>query len=253
MAPGTSLDAFRRGDFPRSSRYDPAWLLSLDMGPNPLWLLEDLTNDLPIPPGSRVLDLGSGKGATSVFLAHEFGAEVWAVDLWVPSDVAAATFREAGVGAAVHAVHCDARHLPFPADHFDVIVSIDSWEYFGTDDHYLPYLSTFLRPGGRLGIATPAMKVDARDLGAIPPHVQQLVGWEALAWHPPAWWRQQWELTGLVEVEAARLQPTGWSDWLLWAGALHDRGNASAAPTIEMLEADRGELLSFALVTGRRR
>lgn len=32
--------------------------------------------------GMRVLDLGCGKGLTSVFLAEEFGVQVFAVDLW---------------------------------------------------------------------------------------------------------------------------------------------------------------------------
>lgn len=34
--------------YPRSSTYDADWLLDLDMGPNPLWLLEDLANDLTL-------------------------------------------------------------------------------------------------------------------------------------------------------------------------------------------------------------
>lgn len=243
---------FVREDFPLASGYDAEWLLSLDMGPHPLWLLEDLAKDLVIQPGSRVLDLGSGKGATSVFLAREYDVEVWATDLWVPAEVAEATFRDAGVSDQVHAVHGDARHLPFPPAHFDLVVSIDSWEYFGTDDHYLPYLVSFLKPGGQLGVATPAMSKDVRDLGEIPEHIRRLVGWEALAWHPPEWWRQQWQLTGLVEVTSTRLQETGWHDWLLWARALFERDHQSVQGTVEMLEADQGELLSFALVSGRR-
>ena len=252
IATVTALSKFVRDDFPRSSAYDADWLLSLDMGPNPLWLLEDLAKDLTIEPGSRVLDLGSGKGATSVFLAREYDVEVWATDLWVPADVAEATFRRAGVTDQVHAVNADARHLPFPEAYFDVVVSIDSWEYFGTDDHFVPYLSSFIKPSGLLGVATPAMARDVRDLGHIPEHIKRLVGWEALAWHPPSWWRQQWTLTGLIEVTSARLQSTGGHDWLLWAQALLEGGNESAQATITMLEADAEEVLSFALVTGRR-
>ncbi|MFB6805181.1 hypothetical protein [Streptomyces sp. NPDC056387] len=41
------------------------------MGPNPLWLLEDLAGDRDPRSGMKALDLGSGKGATSVFLARE--------------------------------------------------------------------------------------------------------------------------------------------------------------------------------------
>jgi cyclopropane fatty-acyl-phospholipid synthase-like methyltransferase len=55
--------------------------MKLDMGPHPLWQLEDLTSTMDLQVGDRVLDLGSGRGATSVFLAREFGSIVTAVDL----------------------------------------------------------------------------------------------------------------------------------------------------------------------------
>ena len=110
--------------YPLATKYDPAWLLALDMGPNPLWLLEDLACDLTLKPGMRVLDLGSGRGATSVFLAREFGVDVVAADLWVDPAVAAATFAEAGVAGRVEAVRAEAHTLPFMAQSFDAIVSI---------------------------------------------------------------------------------------------------------------------------------
>ncbi|WJY36711.1 methyltransferase domain-containing protein [Streptomyces sp. P9-2B-2] len=176
-------DLIRPDRYPRSSRYDPAWLLDLDMGPNPLWLLEDLARDLDLRPGMRILDLGSGKGATSVFLAREYDAQVVAADLWIAPEDAAIVFTEAGVGDQVQAVRAEAHALPFEKESFDAIVSVDAFEYFGTADSYLPYLVRFLRPGGQLGMATPAMTREVRDLGAIPPHIKKVVGWEATAWH----------------------------------------------------------------------
>ncbi|MFF4352151.1 SAM-dependent methyltransferase [Streptomyces sp. NPDC001530] len=240
--------------YPRSSAYDPAWLLGLDMGPNPLWLLEDLARDLDLRPGMRVLDLGSGKGATSVFLAREYGVQVVAADWWVGADEAAAVFAAAGVGGQVEAVRAEAHQLPFEEGSFDAIVSIDAFEYFGTADSYLPYLVKFLRPGGQLGIATPALTREVRELGAIPPHIKALVGWEAIAWHTAEWWRFQWEITELVTVTSARLQEDGWRDWLLWSRACAEHleeGRAAHQPVIDMLTADAGEFLSFALVTAR--
>jgi SAM-dependent methyltransferase len=248
-------DLVRPREYPRSSRYDPAWLVGLDMGPHPLWLLEDLSRDLRLRPGMRVLDLGSGKGATSVFLAREFGVRVVAADLWVPPGVAAAVFAGAGVADRVRAVRAEAHALPFPPDAFDAIVSVDAWEYFGTADGYLPYVLRFLRPGGQLGVATPAMTREVRDLGGIPPHIRACVGWEALAWHTADWWRFQWQVTELVTVTAARLQPGGWHDWLLWARACRDHGAGdprAIRKVVAMLEADQGELLSFALLAARK-
>jgi len=241
--------------YPRSSGYDPAWLLGLDMGPNPLWLLEDLAQDLDLRPGMRILDLGSGKGATSVFLAREYGAHVVAADWWIAAGDAARVFAEAGVGERVQAVRAEAHALPFEEESFDAIVSIDAFEYFGTSDSYLPYLTRFLRPGGQLGIATPAMTREVRALGAIPPHIKQVVGWEAIAWHTAEWWRFQWDITELVRVTSARLQQDAWRDWLLWsqAGAEHlPDGRTANQPVIDMLTEDGGEFLSFALVTARR-
>ncbi|MFB7788044.1 SAM-dependent methyltransferase [Streptomyces vinaceus] len=249
-------DLVRPGRYPRASRYDPAWLVGLDMGPNPLWLLEDLARDLDLRPGMRVLDLGSGKGATSVFLAREYGVEVVAADWWIPAEDAAAVFTRSGVADQVTAVRAEAHALPFETESFDAIISIDAFEYFGTADTYLPYLTHFLRPGGQLGVATPAMTREVRELGAIPPHIKRVVGWEAIAWHTADWWRFHWEITELVDVTSARLQDDAWKDWQLWARACaehHSDGVKNHRPVIDMLAEDRGRYLSFALLTARKR
>ena len=237
----------RPEEYPRASRYDAKWLVESDMGPHPLWLLEDLSRDLAFEPGMRVLDLGSGKGATSVFLAKEFGVRVWAADLWVSPDEAAATFEAQGVGDRVTAMKAEAHALPFAHGYFDAIVSVDAYEYFGTADGYLAYLTSFLKPGGQLAIATPAMRKEIRELGYIPEHIKACVGWEALAWHTADWWRFHWETTELVTVTAARLQDSGWRDWLTWSEVVDGDG-----PVLEMLRADNGELLTFAMVTARK-
>ena len=62
-----------RPDFPRSSAYDPHWLMDNAMGPHALWLAEWLSQRLELTPGMQVLDLGCGKALTSIFLAKEFG------------------------------------------------------------------------------------------------------------------------------------------------------------------------------------
>jgi cyclopropane fatty-acyl-phospholipid synthase-like methyltransferase len=133
--------------FPRAATYDPRWQIDTAMGPDPLWSADALSQVMVLEPGMRVLDLGCGKGATSVFFAQQFDVTVWAVELWTPVTKVWRTVRDAGAGDSVHPLHADARALPFPEEYFDAIVSVDSYHYFGTDDLYLPYLAPFLPPG----------------------------------------------------------------------------------------------------------
>lgn len=234
--------------FPRSSRYDPAWVLSLDRGPHPLWQLEDLLPELRLRPGDRVLDLGCGRGATSVFLARETGAEVVAVDRWLEAVELGAVLAAAGAPGRVAAVQGDARSLPFADAAFDAVVSVDAFEYFGTDVHLLPALLRVLRPGGRIAISTPALAVDPYEQPP-PVPVTALVGWEAAAWHAPQWWRRHWELSGLVGEVSARLQPGSRDDWVRWARA---SGEADDGALLTMLASVGPDDLGFALVSATK-
>jgi len=223
------------------------------MGPNPLWLLENLLPHLDLEPGMRVLDLGSGKGATSVFLARELGVRVSAADWWIRAEHAAATFREAGVTDLVTAVRAEAHALPFDPAWFDAVVCIDAFEYFGASRDYLPYLARFVRPGGRIAVATPALRTEPGP-GRVPPHVAAVVGDEALRWHTADWWRALWEASGVVDVLSASLQEDGWDDWLLWQRAAYrSAGHFAGSAVLDMLLADGGEQLTFALLAARVR
>jgi SAM-dependent methyltransferase len=249
--PFDNRDALKRpGRYPRSSKYEPRWILDLDMGPHPLWQLEDLLPDLGLTPDMRVLDLGSGRGATSVFLARECGVKVTACDLWVPVEKAKEVFDAAGVSDRVSAVNADVRNLPFADEEFDAIVSIDAFEYFGTDVHLLPLLLRVLRPRGAIGMSTPSLRVDPYE-GAVPAYVSAVVGLEAAAWHSPEWWRRHWELSGLLDDVQARWQAGGRDDWLLWARANQEHEETDVV--VDMLERDTDEQIGFTLVTARKR
>lgn len=78
------LDAMLRlNEFPLSAKYDAEWVLADEIGPNALWLTEALCQVMMLKPGMRVLDMGCGKAMSSIFLAREFGVQVWATDLWI--------------------------------------------------------------------------------------------------------------------------------------------------------------------------
>ncbi len=113
--------------FPRSRAYHPEWVISaVSGGAYALWLTEWLAATLEFRPGMRVLDLGCGRAASSIFLRREYGVQVWATDLWVSASENIQRIRDAGVEDGVFPIHADARSLPFAAGFFDAIVCIDS-------------------------------------------------------------------------------------------------------------------------------
>lgn len=205
--------------FPRSSTYDPVWVLSLDMGPNPLWQLEELWPDLYLEPGQRVLDIGSGRGATAVFLAREAGVSVDALDLWVSAEAAGETYHAAGVDHLVRALHGDVRTMELPEAEYDAIVSLDAWEYFGTDVHFLPRLIAALKPGGVLGFATPSLREDPYLTDPLPV-LADLAKFEVLSWHPTAWWAKHTQLTGNLTEVRAWVPADSLDLWLRWQNAV---------------------------------
>ena len=100
--------------FPRSSRYNPEWVIvSASGSAHSLWMTEWLSAALDLRPGMRVLDLGCGRASSSIFLRREFGVEVWATDLWFSASENAQRIRDAGVADGVFPIHADARSLPF--------------------------------------------------------------------------------------------------------------------------------------------
>ncbi len=58
------------------------------MGPNSFRIVEEITNGIRIETGSRILDLGCGKGLTSIFLAEKYDSSIFAADLWIdPTEI----------------------------------------------------------------------------------------------------------------------------------------------------------------------
>ena len=239
--------------FPRSSKYDGRWIVDNLMGPHVLWLAEHLCETLKLVPGMRVLDLGCGKAISSIFLAKEFGVEVAAADLWIAASENARRIETAGVTAQVVPVHAEAHALPFASDSFDAVVSLDAYQYFGTDDLYLGTITKFLKPGGHLGIVVPGL---AHEIDAVPEAIKPWWEWDFCCFHSPAWWKRHWMKTGLVTVERADWMEDGQALWLDWLRVVlpHVTGfhAKSAADGIAMLEADTEKLFGFTRVIARR-
>jgi cyclopropane fatty-acyl-phospholipid synthase-like methyltransferase len=234
--------------FPRSNQYHPEWVTaSCSGGAHALWLTEWLSSALELRPGMRVLDLGCGRAMSSIFLRREFGVEVWATDLWFSASENLQRIRDAGVGDGVYPIHAEARSLPFANDFFDTIVSIDSFPYYGTDDHYLSYLARFVKPGGVIGIAGAGLMREIE--GSVPDSLA--AWWEPAMYclHSAAWWHSHWTKSGIMEVELADSMPEGWEFWAQWLKVVAPENLVE----IQAVESDRGNYLGYVRAIGRRR
>ncbi|MCY2967695.1 MAG: methyltransferase domain-containing protein, partial [Planctomycetota bacterium] len=232
--------------FPRSGKYNPDWVIANSFGGPVLWLTEWLTDSLDLRPGMRVLDLGCGRCVSSVYLAREFGVQVWGADLWVSANENLHRVREAGLGDQIFPLHCDARSLPFGGGFFDAIICVDAFSYFGTDSLYLNYLAHFVREGGQIAIAGAGLMKEFEQ--KVPEHLRQI--WTQDFWciRSADWWRRLWEPTGIVAIEVSDAMVDGGQVWVDWQSAAHP----SNREELEAIRADAGRNLGYVRQIGRR-
>jgi len=221
-------------NYEKSKKYDAPEFRSKIMGPNPVKLAEELLRNHLISSGAKVLDLGSGNGLTSVFLAKEYGFRVYAGDLWSDPRENRKFFDSAGLSETeIIPVKADAENLPFEKRFFDAVISLDSYNYFGRNTEYLDSkLVPFVKHGGLIYIAVPGMKKDLHD--CLP--AELLLSWtsEQLDYlHDLAYWRRIFEksrdaeIVSLTEMES---NEEVWADWLACDNkyAVNDRKSMNA-------------------------
>ena len=74
--------------------------------------------------GNKVLDIGSGKGVTAVYLAQKYECEVIGVDLSERMiEYAKKIAKKSGLNAMVSFRRADAHNLPFESESFDIVLA----------------------------------------------------------------------------------------------------------------------------------
>jgi ubiquinone/menaquinone biosynthesis C-methylase UbiE len=166
-----------------ASPYDsPAlrWLLGDHLHPGGDGLSRRLARLAGLRPGSRVLDVASGRGRTARLLASEFGAEVTGVELSAESVAAAQTEADAaGLGGRVRFVQGDAAALPASSRAFDAVICECALCLFPGKGAAVAEMRRVLRPGGVVAIAD----VTASRTSFPPPCAAWLAMWPVLPTH----------------------------------------------------------------------
>jgi len=184
--------------YPLSAKYSPELINENKMGCHCLWLVESLSKIMTLKPGMKVLDMGCGKALTSIFLAKEFGVTVFANDLWISPDENMVRVREAGVESLVFPIRGEAHNLPYAKNFFDAVISINSFQFFGTADNYLSeYMAHLVKPGGEFGIVQ--WGPDKEFNGKVPESWGEKWWPDFYYFHSLEWWRWHFEKTKLFD------------------------------------------------------
>ena len=236
-------------NYPRSERYDKTFLQENIMGPNPIKLLEELMTMQPLPEKATVLDLGCGRGVTSIFLAKEYGCRVFATDLWVTATENKRLFDAMGLSTEqIIPIHAEAHDLPYAEEFFDAVVCVDSYHYFGRDEDYLGrHLLPLLKYGSELLIAVPGLKKNIHQ--QIPE--EMLLSWSAedikTLQDADYWQRLLAKTPGLMLKTVCEMQGFDecWDDWLAC-------DNEYAKGDRKAMAAGAGKYMNFVAIIAKR-
>lgn len=241
---------FKRALFPLSAEYDRSWIKKNSMGENVLYNLESLCEIIEFKKGMRVLDLGCGKAASAIFLSREFGVEVWAVDQFITPTENFERIKEMNCESSVFPLKLNAKELPFPNDFFDIIVCVDSYMYYGTDERFTPYISQFLKPGGIIGIVDICFSKEINYLAEVPDFMRAHYQDKWYFVHSMDWWVKLWKKTGHLKIINSEIVPQ--NDFIK-SEYIKDFSSAKKQDDIaDALERDNDGLINIFRMTAQR-
>lgn len=194
------------------------------MAPGGLLLADMLAEALSLEAGEHVLDLGCGRGQSSVFLASQHRVQVTSLDLWISAEERRQRAAHAGVQERITPLQGDIRRgVPVAAGSLDAIFCLQSFHCFGTRPWVVRYLASLLKPGGRIGIAQGCFR---EEVAVFPPLFAHTDGWNAEydRYHSPGWWRDHLASEESLQVTRAEEVQDGdllWDEDILQRCARH--------------------------------
>ena len=118
-------------------------------------LIEELLTYAQISEADNILDVGSGIGGSSLYLAEKFDCKVTGITLsQVQVSRAEQRAKEANLSDQAQFRLANALEMPFDDNQFDVVWSLESGEHMPDKQKFLQECYRVLKPGGKLMMAT---------------------------------------------------------------------------------------------------
>ena len=197
-----------------SNEFNKEFVDSNLMGPNAMKMLEEMLLEIEIKPKMRILDLGCGKALTSLLLAKNYDVNVFALDLWISATENYQRIKEFDLEDKIFPIHCDANELGFANEYFDLIISIDSYHYYGNNTDYLKKLEPLLKNDGKIVIVVPGVKTEEDNIFE---KFKEFITEETFNIYSMQWWLHNFKNSNVMKViknKELACYDEAWQQWL---------------------------------------
>lgn len=215
------------------------------MGPDTTIITKELIKNIKLKKNAKILDLGCGKGLSSIILAKKFKkAQIFAVDLWINPEENYNRFKELDLHNNIIPLKADANNLPFAKNYFDLIISVDAYHYFGLKNSFFKkYIKPYAKENSIIKIAVPGMKKNVHK--NIPDEMKKFWKKEDLElWQTRDFYVRRFknELENL-EIKEMKCNKEAWENWL-------NTDNPYAIEDKEMMKVDNDRYMTIFSISG---
>lgn len=215
------------------------------MGPDCTIILNELLEGYENNDEIRILDLGCGKGLTSIYLAEKYkNAVIFAADLWVEATDNYKFFKEQGYENRIIPLNTSAENLPFAYHYFDMIVSVDAYHYFGTDKLFFKEkIKPYIKENDLIFISVPGVK---KDYDNVPEDLSKKISEDDFKHFKSIdyWNNILKESIKEIKIEEMKCFNEAWDSWLA-------TDNPYAVEDVELLKTDGGKYLNLIGIKGK--
>ena len=223
-----------------------AFLQETMWGPNAIRQAEELASHFKITKDMKILDLGCGLGLSSLYLAQEYGAKVFATDLYADPTENYERFKSLGLADKIVPMVIDATQpMPFAKHYFDVIFSVGAYNVFGDNEEMLPKLVPYVKKSGYIAVSFPGLKYEFGE--NVPAEMQPF--WDvpevAKTVRGIEWWKDLWskaEGIDILNISEQACHDIAWKEYLASLNPdIEDNEFQGDKWTLDMMKAEGGK------------